>query len=240
MASTGMLTRRPLYLQVRDALLERIASGEWKAGTAIPNEADLAREFGVSSGTMRKALDMMEGERVLTRRQGRGTFVNDQGSDEVTARFNNICGVNGERVSGNINAVEITECPSNELERVRLRLGEHDLVYRIRCIRSYEGQPLMVEESSMPAGLFPGLAEANSVAHSIVVLAQRHGILLGKATERISIGEASSDIAEVLGIAPAAPIMVLDRLTRSLDGLPIEWRVGRCRLTAHHYLVEMP
>ena len=53
-------------------------SGEWKPGSAIPNESDLAREFGVSAGTMRKALDLMEGEHLLTRRQGRGTFVNDQ------------------------------------------------------------------------------------------------------------------------------------------------------------------
>jgi GntR family transcriptional regulator len=74
----GKFMNRPLYLQLRDALAERIAQGEWRPGSAIPNESDLAREFGVSAGTMRKALDLMEAERLLTRRQGRGTFVNDQ------------------------------------------------------------------------------------------------------------------------------------------------------------------
>ena len=71
MLPTTRFSTRPLYLQLRDALAERIAHGEWKPGTAIPNESDLAREFGVSSGTMRKALDMMEAEHLLTRRQGR-------------------------------------------------------------------------------------------------------------------------------------------------------------------------
>ena len=71
---------QPLYLQLRDALAERIASGEWKSGDIIPNEVDLARELGVSQGTVRRSLDLLESEHVVTRRQGRGTFVNDPGS----------------------------------------------------------------------------------------------------------------------------------------------------------------
>lgn len=54
---------RALFLQVRDAFAERIASGDWKPGFALPNEGDLAREMGVSSGTVRKALELMEGAR---------------------------------------------------------------------------------------------------------------------------------------------------------------------------------
>ena len=100
MLPTNRFSTRPLYLQLRDALAERIAHGEWKPGNAIPNESDLAREFGVSSGTMRKALDMMEGEHLLTRRQGRGTFVNDQSSDEMAMRFNNVRSKDGQRVVG--------------------------------------------------------------------------------------------------------------------------------------------
>ena len=96
MIGPSRFATRPLYLQVRDALAARIAMGEWKPNAAIPNEGDLAREFGVSSGTMRKALDLMEGERLLTRRQGRGTFVNDQSSDELSVRYSNIRTADGE------------------------------------------------------------------------------------------------------------------------------------------------
>ena len=52
----SILSSRSLYLQVRDALAERIAKGAWRPGALIPNEGELAREFGVSPGTMRKAL----------------------------------------------------------------------------------------------------------------------------------------------------------------------------------------
>lgn len=76
---------RPLYLQVHDALEERIAAGEWKTDTAVPNENDLARHFGVSPGTMRKALDMLESKGIVSRRQGRGTFVTDPASGNLVA-----------------------------------------------------------------------------------------------------------------------------------------------------------
>jgi DNA-binding GntR family transcriptional regulator len=52
------LFTQPLYLQRRDALAARISCGEWKPGVAIPSEA---RELGVSTGTMRTSLDLLEG-----------------------------------------------------------------------------------------------------------------------------------------------------------------------------------
>lgn len=237
--SQSILSSRPLYLQVRDALADRIAKGAWRPGTSIPNEGELAREFGVSPGTMRKALDLIEGERLVTRRQGRGTFVNDQASDELAIRFSNIRGADGERIVPHVEARDIVEGRANELECERLRLRTADPVYRIRRIQSHAGQPFMVEEASLPATLFPGLGEKNGVSHRIADLAQRHGMLLGKAQERISIGRASPEAAEVLGIASAAPVLALDRVTQTLDGCPVEWRVGQCHLLDQHYLAEM-
>lgn len=67
----------PLFKQVRDTLAARIAGGEWAAGTMLPCEYSLAHEYGISNGTIRKALDMLAADRIVTRRQGRGTYVND-------------------------------------------------------------------------------------------------------------------------------------------------------------------
>jgi hypothetical protein len=64
-------------VKVRDAMAARIAMGEWKPNTRIPNEDDIAREFGVSLETTRAALDLMEVERLLTRRAENDT--SDQG-----------------------------------------------------------------------------------------------------------------------------------------------------------------
>src|SRR5919205_918574 len=65
---------RPLYRQVRELLVRRLAEGVWQPGQLLPSEGQLAAELGVSQGTVRKALDSLTAERLLVRRQGRGTF----------------------------------------------------------------------------------------------------------------------------------------------------------------------
>ena len=68
-------TFQPLYLQIK-ALLERsLDAGEWRPGAAIPSESDLARRFGASQGTVRKAIAALASENLVVRRQGKGTFV---------------------------------------------------------------------------------------------------------------------------------------------------------------------
>jgi GntR family transcriptional regulator len=238
-ASSARFSTKPLYLQLRDALAERISAGAWKPGAVIPNESDLAREFGVSAGTMRKALDLMEAEHLLTRRQGRGTFVNDQASEELALRFSSLRAANGDHLDGVAKTTEVVEDAANDLERMRLRLGPHDRIYRIHRTRLHKGQPFMVEHATVPVSLFPGLGEKADVASRIMVLAQQYGVLLGKAEERVSIGQAAPAVADTLGIPSSAPVMVLDRVVQSLDGRPVEWRVGWCHLADKYYRAEM-
>ena len=78
----GTFNNEPLYIQVRDHVLNRIKLGEWKPEQNLPNESDLARLYRCSAGTMRKALDDLESQGYLTRRQGRGTFVNDKRAND--------------------------------------------------------------------------------------------------------------------------------------------------------------
>jgi GntR family transcriptional regulator len=230
---------RPLYLQLRDALVERIATGQWKPGSMVPNEGDLAREFGVSPGTMRKALDLMESMRLLTRRQGRGTVVNDPSSEELASRYTNLRRADGRVIADDVKSGEITESPANETERIRLRLAKDDRVFRAHRRRLHEARAYMVEEASMPTALFPGLADDQNPSPGITELAGHYGLLLGNAEERVSVGEASLEVAEALGIAFASPVLVLDRVVYGLDGRPVEWRMGWCHSADRMYLAEM-
>jgi GntR family transcriptional regulator len=188
---------------------------------------------------MRKALDLLEGERLLTRRQGRGTFVNDQASEELAVRFSNVRGPGGERVSGEAKSTEVSEGVASEDECVRLRLRRQDRVLRIKRVRCFKDQPFMVERATLPAALFPELIEKEGASHRIVVLAQQYGIMLGKAAERVAIGVAPPEVAAALGVAPDTPVLVLDRVVQALDGRPVEWRIGHCNFADQYYLTEM-
>lgn len=235
----GALKNRPIFLQVRDALAARIANENWRAGQPLPSEADLAREFGVSAGTMRKALELLEKERVLTRRQGRGTYVNDQSAGELATRYFRICGEDDSLLFGDVRSAEISEGPANERERSLLGLGDGALVYRMKRLRVVDDDPVALEEASVPAALFPGLQDNPELAHHIVPLAQRYGLHLGKAEERIAIGTASAPVAKALKVRPGAAIAVLDRVVRTLEGHPAEWQRSWCDLKGKVYLARV-
>ena len=145
---------------------------------------------------MRKALDEMEGERLISRRQGRGTFVIDQTSDECAIRFSNIRNAEGVRISGDIQRCELVSAPSNEDEARMLQLRPGEPVFRINRVRTHKDTPFMVEESTIPQSRFGGLTQEAAISPSIVVLAHHYGVLLTRAEEKVSVTAASADVAE--------------------------------------------
>ena len=89
---------RPLYSQVRDLLLERIKKSEWTIGQALPNEFNLAAEFGVSIGTVRRAVEGQEETGIVVRKQGRGTYLAGPASTAVLGRFHPLRAEHGHSV----------------------------------------------------------------------------------------------------------------------------------------------
>ncbi|MBO0765647.1 MAG: GntR family transcriptional regulator [Hyphomicrobiaceae bacterium] len=232
---TRRLSRRALYQQVRDVLASRIAAGEWRPGVALPSEADLARELGVSSGTTRKALKLLEAERLLTRRQGHGTFVTDPASDEHALRYTNICTGDGERIASEVEVLEVSKGLASEAQRNRLGLRPDGETCCIRRVHRCDGEPFIVEEIAMPSVLFPGLVERGDLSRSIASLAREFGILLGRAEERLSVGAATEFGAKLLRLPVGAPILMLDRLIHSVDGTPVEWCLRQAHLDDKYY-----
>jgi GntR family transcriptional regulator len=69
---------RPAYLQIADALREQLRSGEYPPGAQLPSERELMDRWGVSSRTVRVALDQLRAEGLVVSYQGRGVFVREQ------------------------------------------------------------------------------------------------------------------------------------------------------------------
>ena len=239
MTAVGRFSTRPLYLQVKDMLIQRIAAGAWKPGAAIPNEIELSRELGISVGTVRKALDEMESERLISRRQGRGTFVIDQTSNEHAVRFSNIRDPDGIRIAGETESCTITAAAANETESRLLQLRNGEPVFRLHRVLTHINAPLMVEDSTVPQARFPGLAQESDVSPSIVVLAQRYGVLLGGPRRGWALPRRRAMSLALSTLRKARRLLTLDCVVYAIDGRPIEWRVARCHLRDNHYFAEM-
>jgi GntR family transcriptional regulator len=197
----------------------------------LPNEVKLADELQVSPGTVRKALDSLESDRLVIRRQGRGTSVVDQASGDVAVRFSNIRDGTGRRIAGDMELLAQVKASPSEIEQERLQLDAGgDPVLRTTRLRRYRNRPFMREEVSLAMGRLPGLEEGGAGNYRISGLAQRHGIHLGRAAEMLTFEEATPQTADQLEIPAGTRLLKLDRVVYATDGNPIEWRVALCCL----------
>jgi GntR family transcriptional regulator len=225
--SANTFSGRPLYLQIRNALAERIAAGAWRPGAALPKESDLAQAFGVGVATMRRALQTLEKEGVLGRRGATAPSARQQVGEALT------CLSDIRRADVGENCTKVTLGPvssamASSMEATRLGLQDRCKVHRIQRVRCHRDRPFMIEAASVPAHLFPDVMSRMELAADISRMAEHHGMRLGKAEERAYVACADSTVAEALGIAPGTSVLVLDRVAFADDGRALEWRIGHC------------
>jgi len=230
----------PLYAQVKAIVLARITDGDWPPGTALPAEMELARELGVSQGTVRKALDALTAEQVVVRRQGSGTYVAEHTPAHMLFRFFNIYDESGAQVLPDSELARVATGEASAAERRRLELGEGAKVIRISRIRTRAGRPFMDDRIVLPEVLFPGLAQEAQMPNTLYDLFQkRYRIHVARTEEQVTAVAATARLAERLEVTAGTPLLAIDRVTFDLSGRRIEWRLSHAHLDRAHYFARL-
>src|ERR1700751_3895095 len=156
-AERAALGFRPLYRQVKDVLVRRIADGAWAAGGALPSEPDIAADLGVSHGTVRKALDELAAENLVVRRQGKGTFVARHDEARILFQFFKLIPDTGERrfPDSRILGVEARDADADAARILNLRKGAR--VVAIERVRMLADTVCIFERIVLPNALCPGI-----------------------------------------------------------------------------------
>ena len=231
---------RPLYRQVYDILVRKIAEGAWKPGEMLPSEQALAREMGVSHGTVRKVLDALTAENLLLRRQGKGTFVAEHNQDRALFRFFHIARPGGERLVPEAAHVKVKSRPSRTVEREKLKLRNREAVFEIARVRLVGGRPAIRETIILPQRLFPRLDRISELPNTLYSLYQsQFGITIATACEELRAAIATKADQASLGVRAGSPILVIGRVALSLTDQPVEWRESRVRTDALVYAVTL-
>ena len=230
---------QPLYRQVKEELVRRIADGIWGPGAALPSEPQLAVELGVSAGTVRKALDEMAVEHLVVRRQGKGTFVGRHDEARILFQYFRLVPDQGERQFPDSVMLDQAagRATPDEADVLGLPIGAP--ILRMRRKRALGGEPVIVEDITVPLDLFPGLDTMDIPNNLYGLYADGFGVTIGQAVERLKATAADGEVAKALGVAVGTPLLGIDRLAKSLDGRVAEWRVSLCLTQRHHYLSEM-
>src|SRR5690349_7517257 len=227
-----------LYEQVRARITEAISTGRWTAGDAIPTEAELARESGVSIGTVRKAVDALVAQQALVRRQGKGTYVAAHDGRRLMFHFFHIVPRDGEKAYPEARLISFRRGRADADEARALAIAPAEKVIRIRNVLAISGEPVIVDDITLPAELFRGLTEkifaarGNTIYH---LYQSRFGINVLRTDERLRAIACPRDVSQALGLAPGAPLLEIRRVALTFRDRPVELRLSRVNTARHDY-----
>jgi GntR family transcriptional regulator len=232
---------QPLYLQIKQLLIRRVLSGEWKPAQLLPSEMRLAEEYNVSQGTVRKAIEEMAAENLVVRQQGKGTFVATHRSSVRPFRFIRLKSDASDEAHPSTRFVSIKTGVASVAERERLGLPAGDRVLRAERLRSFAVQDCIVERIVLRLDRFPSLEDilGRLQPGSIYsLLEQEYRVMIVRVAEQLRAVAADKTDAKLLGVQLGMPLLEIDRIAYSLDQQPIEWRVSHCDSRFLHYAVE--
>ena len=232
----------PLYKEVKTLLTQSLIAGDWKPGAAIPSETRLARNFKVSIGTVRKAIDELVAEKILVRRQGRGTYVAVHTEDRQHYYFFHIEGTDGSKDAPVHELLSLRAVKADADAALRLGLQQGERVFRIHNVLKLAGKPVIFDEVVVAAARFPDLSAATFAARdgTIYGLYQaRYGVSVVRISERLSAARPDARIARVLGIGLDTPVLVIKRVASTYHDQPVELRTSWVNTRHHEYLSDL-
>ncbi len=234
-------TFSPLYRQIKDLILRDLELGAWGPGDSIPSESELAGRFGVSQGTVRKAVDEMAAENPLVRQQGKGTFVATHKDHGSFFRFLRLVPNQGELPISQSLPLECWRAKAGaDVARI-LALENGAPITILRRLLKLGDEPVVFDEIYLPSQLFPDLSlEVLRSGESLYSLFEtRYGVRMIRADERLRAVSADRISAEWLQVAEGSPLLLVERVTFTYGQKPVEWRRGFYSTRNYHYHNEL-
>jgi GntR family transcriptional regulator len=238
----GIPFAAPLYKAAKHKLTAALMKGEWKPGEAIPAERRLAEAYGISIGTVRKAIDELVAENMLIRQQGRGTFVPSHNRDRLLFYFFHIVPEDGTKIYPVVRMLSFTRGKADRLASEKLAIAAGDPVFKIRNLLSLSNQPVIVDDITISAARFAGLTERafRDRPSTIYHLYQAtFNLSVVRTTERLRAAMPNVDVAGLLKIPNDLPLLEIRRVALTYNDVPVELRISRVNTTNYEYWTEL-
>jgi GntR family transcriptional regulator len=222
--------RLPLYFQIESVLRERIRSGQYVPAAAFPTEDALQKEFAVSRGTVRLALEALHREGLIVRYPGRGAFVSQRTGRPRTLRF----GGSIEELIGH-GAAETRFLVTERLvtvaspeEATELKIAGDRRIVRITGLRMRGAEAVARAVISVPEalGILLGLRPGESYPPVAALLVEQLGQVIREARQVIDVAMADEATSTALRLAPGSPLLRIRRTYFGGDGSPVEYAVS--------------
>lgn len=216
----------PLYERLSDELRERIRTRAWVPRQRIASEHELMESYGLSRGTVRRAIKSLVDEGLLVQRHGQGTYVAEPGVHHPTGERMLSFAASLREQGKNFTTIVLEQLvvPASDQAAANLALEPGTPVLFLRRVRVVADEPIVCQESWLSLPVCPGLDNADFTSESAFDAVERcSGHKIKFSSMRYAAVSASPALAVYLRCQPGEPLLSLEQTISLEDHVPIEW-----------------
>ena len=215
---------KPIYIQICDLIREKIDSGKLSPGNRVWSEHDIMEKFHVSRNTAQKAIETLVNEGIVSRVQGKGSFVTQP---KVNYGLQYLASFTEETFEKGLKPTSKVICFNrehpNHNHANNLKISKNDWVYKLERLRLANEYPIAHQISIIPEELCPGLQRYDFSEQSLYeVFEKDFKHILSWQKIVVSPIVANDSIAEIFDILPQTPLLHTDSILYLAGGTPIE------------------
>ncbi|MFP8966104.1 GntR family transcriptional regulator [Pokkaliibacter sp. CJK22405] len=233
----------PLYEVVKRYISEAIVMGNWAPGMVLPAENVLATNFGVSVGTVRKALAELTSEGMLMRRRKTGTVVTGWAplhNLRYFFQYFRLHDKEGALLRSNTQVLDLQRGGATDDEARKLQINVGDEVIRLHRLREVAGINAMHEYLTLPAARLPDFPEAEQLPALLYrYLLEHYGIRVAAVREQLTAALATEEDARLLNLEQPHAIMVIDEISFDQTTMPVILAQHRASTEHFTYINEV-
>lgn len=227
-----------LYLQISSLLNEEISSGLYEPSGKLPSEAELVRRFGVSRITVRLALDKLVEEKIVERKQGKGTYVYNKqlrhGLDTLRS-FHESLLVQGLKPEMRLLSHQLVDIPETVKVSFDTGMDKGLLIERLHLV---DGQPIAFGKSYLPSEISAVSIGDIERQPSYKVIEAITGFQVVRADLAITAELADDRYAKLLEVSIGMPLLVMKRLSYLSNGRCCDHSVFHIRPEHYEFVLS--
>jgi DNA-binding GntR family transcriptional regulator len=246
MTAARLLGPGVAYQSLAQLLRDAINQGEFANGRQLPTEAELVADYGVSRQTVRRALQELVAEGLVSRVRGRGTFAVSAASGQYLRSVGSVEDLLALSVDSVMEIVRPLQRRADVVAAGRLR-ADSDQVMTGLFRRLHDDMPFSVTEIYLPLAVGQRITQAGALLSAGEILPrtvisfvdETNPEPIAGAHQSITATAVPEHLAELLGCRPNAPVLRIDRLYFDAHGQPLELAVSHFNPERYSYRLEL-
>ena len=212
----------PLYVQLMDELEASIRNGVYTPGDKIMTETEMAKEYGVSLITVRKAVGSLMEKGLVVRKQGKGTFVTKPKYSRNMKKlqsFTEMCEQMGVKPGARVLENRLIAADKKVADRLGIEPGSN-VVY-ISRLRLVDGEPVQVEKSYFPLKYAFLLEEDLNDGSMFECLKEKAGAKVASSEKMIELCRATAEEAALMDVKKGDYLLFVKSTAYDENGEPM-------------------